>query len=155
MNSGVAVGPIAVAGISQKEDRLSRILRLGAMLRQNSGSLRAEVICDKLNISRRTFYRDIRLLRNAGAQVRYRPDTGAYEAELFSSIIGESLSPSEAAAVIAALAGSRPRRSSEFESSLTSARKKLAEIIGEHFRDNEDAIQQMTASYRDEQSDLS
>ncbi len=144
-----------MAGISQKEDRLSRILRLGAMLRQNSGSMRADAICNRLNISRRTFYRDIRLLRNAGACVKYRPDTGAYEAELFSSIIGESLSSGEAAAVMAALSGSRPRRSSAFESALNSAREKLADIISQQFQEDENEIDALSTLFKNEQSDLS
>lgn len=144
-----------MAGLSQKEDRLSRILRLGAMLRQHSGVLRAEVVCDHLNISRRTFYRDIRLLRNAGARVVYRPDTGAYEAELFSSILGESLSTREAAAIKAALAGARPRRASDFETALESARAKVAEIIDDHFKENAQMIQRLTETFANGQSDLS
>lgn len=123
------------------------------MLRQNSGALRAEVICDRLNISRRTFYRDIRLLRNAGARVTYRPDTGAYEAELFSSIIGESLSAREAAAVKAALMGARPRRASEFETALDSARGKIAEIIADQFADNAILIKRLVDAFLNDQSD--
>lgn len=125
------------------------------MLRQNSGALRAEVICDHLNISRRTFYRDIRLLRSAGARVTYRPDTGAYEAELFSSIIGESLSPREAAAVKAALAGARPRRASDFEIALHSAQGKITEIIDDQFKDSGTLIKRLTESFANDQSDLS
>jgi len=144
-----------VTGTNHKEDRLSRILRLGAMLRQNSGALKADVICNRLKISRRTFYRDIRLLRNAGARVTYRPGTGAYEAELFSSIIGESLSTREAAAVKAALEGARPRRASEFESALDSARGKLAEIITEQFREHARGIERLAKAFVIEQSDRS
>ena len=144
-----------MAGLTHKEDRLSRILRLGAMLRQNTGALRADVICSRLKISRRTFYRDIRLLRNAGARVTYRPDTGAYEAELFSSIIGESLSTREAAAVKAAMDGARPRRASDFEAALDSARGKIAEIIGEQFKDHANLIERLARTFVGDQSDRS
>ncbi|MCB9855081.1 MAG: HTH domain-containing protein [Phycisphaerales bacterium] len=125
------------------------------MLRQNSGALGVDVICKRLKISRRTFYRDIRLLRNAGARVTYRADTGAYEAELFSSIIGESLSTREAAAVKAALQGARPRRGSDFECALESARHKMTEIIGEQFKDHAGAVDRLTNAFVGDQSDRS
>jgi len=122
------------------------------MVRKQSGTLRAEAVCDRLKISRRTFYRDVRLLRDAGVGIRYCPDTGTYDADVFASVFGDSLTIEEAGALLAAIMGARPRPRTRFYRVLDDLRNKVDNIILEQFADSYGAIRKAAENFYHQQS---
>ncbi len=58
--------------------RLERILRLFVHLHSASRTATAEKLCKELEISRRTLFRDMKLLRNVGVQISYDLRSNTY-----------------------------------------------------------------------------
>lgn len=60
------------------QPRLRRVLRLFVRLQTSSRNATVETLCRELDVSRRTLFRDMKLLRDCGVQISYQPRTNTY-----------------------------------------------------------------------------
>lgn len=110
---------------------LARMLRLAGHLQQNAhGGQTAESLARFMGVSRRTIFRDLRVLRMAGLSVEYSKRDGGFRWQPFAACLAETVSVSQAAALLTLLGpGLVPRQDSLYEHELLVARQKLVSLL--------------------------
>ncbi len=116
----------------RRDARIARLLKIDALLRDRQG-VSIERLCEELAVCPRTLRRDIAILRSAGATLEYSRKKGGYRMSRHGSILAETLTTKQFAAVMALLEGLVPLKGSDFDLSLKIVLTRLRQCLAEDF----------------------
>lgn len=122
-------GATAVAARRSSPTHAVRTARMVRLLNMTAAGAALSDLEAALGVSRRTVYRDLEELRNAGFVLRLHRKEGVYKCESLDALADEFTITEAAAFLLYARDGLRPRRGTRFESSLRTAVRKICRVL--------------------------
>lgn len=112
--------------------QLVRALRLGRIITNSTGPLNHERLAQLLGVSKRTLYRDLRLLRSIGIESLHAQNRRRFRAESTGELLGRTLTLHEAAAILVLFEHNhQPKPDSFYDRALQGAKQKVIMALRE------------------------
>jgi predicted DNA-binding transcriptional regulator YafY len=135
---------------SRQARRLARALQIACVLDEHrEEGIDVDSIARTVNCSRRTVFRDLSALREAGLDIKRMPSLGGLRMRPLGFLLSDTLKMSEAAALLALLEfGDAPLAGSGYEEALAAARRKtVTALLHEMTNDCRKELQDMQVQF--------
>ena len=128
--------------------RVSRAIRLAVLIQSHDGALDRPALQTGLSVSRRTFYRDLRILRTAGLSIQYSKRDQRYHLTDPGPCLSEGLTVDECAALLVFLAECPGlENGAEAERILRSAKRKTMAALSQMCQPFEGEVRAAIAAF--------